>query len=154
MPNTTFNEMLQMHTYGNNILCVYTIVVSEIALTIIQITHFDLEEDYDFLLVGYGDNPSDFNKVLAKLTGKSKLRTLTSSDHHTWVSFVSDSSGVSSGYDIIIEIKSGNTFHGTVHIFIYIVQPRSNTNNINNVGNFALLIFPIKFLPLAITVLV
>ena len=104
--------MLHMHTYRNNILCVYTIFVPEVALTILKITHCNLEKDYDFLVVGYGGNPSDINSILAKLTGKPKLRTLTSSDHHTWVSFVSDSSGVSSGYDIIIEIQSENNFKG------------------------------------------
>ena len=105
--------MLQMHTYRNDILCVYSIFVSEDAFTVLQITHFDLEKDYDYLVVGYGDNPSAISSLLAKLTGKPKLRTLTSTYQHTWVSFVSDSSGVSSGYDIIIKIQSGSNFGGT-----------------------------------------
>ncbi len=59
--------------------------------------------NFDFLVIGYGDDPSDSITILVKLTGKPKLRTVLVEDA-VWLTFVTDSSGVESGYKIDINV--------------------------------------------------
>ena len=68
-----------------------------------RIQYFDLETDYDFLIIGSGDDPSDSKSVLARLTGNPKLRTLTSTDQ-VWLGFMTDSSGIATGYIIDVDV--------------------------------------------------
>ena len=113
-PNTTFNADVGFDSYQNDVTCVYFITTFETSHIYLQITHFDLETGYDFLLIGYGDNPSDANSILAKLTGQPKLRTLTSSDSQLWIIFITDSSGVRSGYTIEFELLDEQFIAGKV----------------------------------------
>ena len=90
--------------YNNDALCVYTIVTSQNDPILVRILFFDTEEGYDFLLIGEGDNPADWDSMLAKLTGKSKLRTLLSSKSQLWLTFTTDSSGTATGYEVEINV--------------------------------------------------
>ena len=90
--------------YNNDVLCVYTIVTSQNDPILVRILFFDTEEGYDFLLIGEGDNPADWDSMLAKLTGKSKLRTLLSSKSQLWLTFTTDSSGTATGYEVEINV--------------------------------------------------
>ena len=112
-PNTTFNSDLQMDTYANDVVCVYSFAMTSLGdLIVLRIIHFSLEKDYDFLIIGTGKDSSDFDSVLVKLTGKPKLHTLASTDSDMWLTFLSDLSGQSSGYQLTITLYPENLIDG------------------------------------------
>ena len=90
--------------YTNDVLCVNTVTTSQNDPILVRILFFDTEEGYDFLLIGEGNNPTDWDSILAKLTGKSKLRTLLSSESQLWLTFTTDSSGTATGYEVEINV--------------------------------------------------
>ena len=92
--------------YQNDVLCVYFISSSlDSDNILLRIEEFNLELNFDFLIIGYGDDPSDSSTELVKLTGHPKLRTMLVEDA-VWLAFVTDPSGVESGYKINIKIIS------------------------------------------------
>ena len=96
---TSYDAALGFETYHNNEVCVHTIITTT-GSVVGRIQQFDLEIDNDYLLIGLGTNPGSTNSILTRLTGKPKLRTLTAAKGEMWITFVSDYSGVASGYII------------------------------------------------------
>lgn len=65
------------------------------------IEDFQLEDGFDFLTVGNGDGFSaEIASTIAKLTGRIKLRTITSVDDSLWVQFVTDRTGTDGGFAV------------------------------------------------------
>ena len=102
--------------YRSNTNCFYAVTTSTTYRLVVRIYHFDLEDGFDFLFIGYGDNPSDSSSILAKLTGTPKLRALTSLDNHVWFSFITDASGIASGYSINVTRISYGVLQGRIHL--------------------------------------
>ena len=99
--------------YPNNIVCVYTIFTTESrVLILLRMIQFDLELGYDYLLVGFGQDTNEDNAILAKLTGKPKLRTLASSNSFVWLKFLTDVSRGAKGYEIDVKIIQEGNIHG------------------------------------------
>ncbi len=99
--------------YPNSIICIFTIYTTESqTLILLRIIQFDLELGYDFLLVGFGQDANDDNTVLAKLTGKPKLRTLASSNSFVWLKFLTDPSRSAEGYEIDVKLIQEANIHG------------------------------------------
>ena len=128
-PNTTFNTNLNIPTYANDVTCTYIISKNEkeSGLLALRILHFDLEKDFDFVLIGTGSSPSDVSSILAKLTGRPKLRTLTSTHSEVWLTFVTDSSGVSSGYEIDIYLYVEDKVAGIMNLYSIVSQLREES---------------------------
>ena len=106
--------------YPDNIVCVYTIFTTETrVLILLRIIKFDLELGYDYLLVGFGQDTNNDDTVLAKLTGKPKLRTLASNNSFVWLKFLTDPSRGAEGYEIdVILIQEGN-IHGSINLLTF-----------------------------------
>ena len=90
-------------TYRKDIACFYQITSNLSAQISMRINYFDLESDFDFLIIGSGENPADQKSVLARLTGRPKLRTVTST-YQVWLSFITDDSGIATGYAIDVNV--------------------------------------------------
>ena len=105
-----------MQPYRSNTNCFNAVTTSTTYRLVVRICHFDLEDGFDFLFIGYGDNPSDSSSILAKLTGTPKLRALTSLDNHVWFSFITDASGIASGYSINVTRISHGFLPGGIHL--------------------------------------
>ena len=96
---------LNTKTYQNNVLCVYTFQsLKQNTFVTFRIEYIDLEENYDFLLFGNGDNPSDSSSLFAKLTGEPIIRAMTSISTKSWMTFTTDVNGVAKGYQIIVAL--------------------------------------------------
>ena len=84
----------------------------------IHIQDFDMEEGYDFLLVGNGDNSAIGESTIAALTGKIKLRTLASGDDVLWMRVATDRTGVAKGFELnVTQVANteGNCFELLLH---------------------------------------
>ena len=115
--------------YPNNIVCAYTILTTKSRVLILfRIIDFDLELGYDYLLVGFGQDTNDYNTVLAKLTGKPKLRTLASNNSFVWLKFLTDPSRGAKGYEIDVKLIQEGNIHGnnnltfTYNQFLYFLR--------------------------------
>ena len=91
-------------TYQNKVLCVYHFKGLRNTYVTFRIVYVDLEENFDFLLFGNDDNPSDSRSIFAKLTGKPIIRTMTSISLTCWMTFTTDAQGVAKGYQIIVAL--------------------------------------------------
>ena len=114
----TYNDtnLRIIESYRSNTNCFYAVTTSTTYRLLVRIYHFDLEEGFDFLFIGYGDNPSDSSSILAGLTGTPKLRALTSLDNHVWFSFITDASGIASGYRINVTRISHGFLQGRIQL--------------------------------------
>ena len=102
-----------MNSYANDVVCVYSITMtSRDDLFVLRIIHFSLEKDFDFLVIGSGKDSSKSDSILVMLTGKPKLRTLASADPDIWLTFLSDLSGQSSGYQLTLRLYPENLIDG------------------------------------------
>lgn len=61
-----------------------------------------LEENYDFLTIGYGKNVTDAALVM-KISGSMSLTTVVIDANDVWMSFKTDMSTVKRGFAVSIE---------------------------------------------------
>ncbi len=98
--------------HEKNIICVYYVTGSnDLDRIWLRINHFDLELDYDFLIIGYGDDPSNKSTELVMLTGQPKLRTIVSPGN-VWLTLITDSSSFATGYNIDFRIIDEESLEG------------------------------------------
>ena len=94
--------------YSNDLICEWLVLSSSPDRKIVlDIVDFEMENSYDFLIVGNGDNTADQGSTIAKLTGRLKLRTLTSMGSRLWLKVVSDRTGTRRGFKIDITRTTG-----------------------------------------------
>ena len=86
--------------YRNELICEWIVNSAGDRKIILDIIDFDMENKYDFLIVGNGDNSAIKSSVIARLTGKTKLRTLSSTDDIMWLKLASDRTGTGRGFEI------------------------------------------------------
>ena len=87
--------------YDNDILCTWTILAIGNRHVLMTIGEFQLEDGFDFLTVGNGDSSSVAGEsTIAKLTGRIKLRTITSGEDSLWVKFATDHTGTDKGFAV------------------------------------------------------
>ena len=117
--NTTLTPVLSStfkhgkEVYKNNIFCYHDVTAAaDNQIIAIRIETFNLEDGFDFLHIGYGDNPSDQETTLASLSGKPKLRTLASTSNKVWLTFITDESGVDSGYMLSFSSIASDLLNG------------------------------------------
>ena len=87
--------------YDNDILCTWTILATSNRHVLMTIDEFQLEDGFDFLSVGNGDSSSvGSESTIAKLTGRIKLRAITSNEDSLWVNFATDQTGTDKGFAV------------------------------------------------------
>lgn len=87
--------------YDNDILCTWTIFATGNRHVLMSIEEFQLEEGFDFLTVGNGDTSSlGSESTIAELTGRIKLRSITSVEDSLWVKFATDHTGTEKGFAV------------------------------------------------------
>ena len=102
--------------YNSDIICVYFITATHSDFILVRINFFNTEEGYDFLLIGEGDNSADRSSILATLTGNPKLQALTSSNSKLWLTFTTDSSVETHGYELEIKRLAVDLINGRTNI--------------------------------------
>ena len=98
--------------YRNELICEWIVNAAGGRRIILDIIDFDMENKYDFLIVGNGDNSAIKSSSIARLTGKTKLRTLSSTDDTMWLKVASDRTGTGRGFEI--ELTRTVTIEGIV----------------------------------------
>ena len=86
--------------YRNELICEWIVSAAGGRRIILDIIDFDMENKYDFLIVGNGDNSAIKSSNIARLTGKTKLRTLSSTEDTMWLKVASDRTGTGRGFEI------------------------------------------------------
>ena len=106
-------EPAKKQHYVTNIVCLYRVIASDDPDQILlRINHFDLELDYDFLIIGHGDGLTpDKSTELVVLTGQPKLRTIVSPGN-VWLTLITDSSSFATGYNIDFRIIDEESLEG------------------------------------------
>ena len=59
-----------------------------------------MEDRYDFLIVGSGIQSSQSSTLIARLTGKTKILTLTSTGSEMWLQIATDRTGTDLGFSV------------------------------------------------------
>lgn len=75
--------------YPPDILCYWIISVDVDNHIIIRIITLIMENGYDFLTIGNGDEPSDVSAIIY-ITGATKLTALTSNSSRMWIEMTTD----------------------------------------------------------------
>ena len=99
-------------TYRNDLICEWIVHSAGGRRIILDIIDFDMENKYDFLIVGNGENSAIKSSLIARLTGETKLRTLTSAEDTMWLKVASDRTGTRRGFEI--ELARTATVEGIV----------------------------------------
>ncbi|XP_072030432.1 uncharacterized protein [Amphiura filiformis] len=87
--------------YRNEILCTWTVSATGSRHILLMIDTFLLEDGFDFLSVGNGDSSAvGSESTIVKLTGKIKLRTITSLLESMWLQFATDRTGRAKGFNV------------------------------------------------------
>ncbi|XP_072046327.1 low-density lipoprotein receptor-related protein 12-like [Amphiura filiformis] len=86
--------------YRNDLVCEWIVRSAGERIIILDIIDFDMENRYDFLIVGNGQNSAIESSTIAKLTGQVKLRTLVSNEAQMWLKVASDRTGTGRGFQI------------------------------------------------------
>ncbi|XP_072030188.1 tolloid-like protein 2 [Amphiura filiformis] len=86
-------------SYGNNLVCEWSVSATESRRIVIRIVDFEMEDGYDFLTFGDGENSVN-GSILVSLTGTIKLNTLTSTGSMMWIKLATDLSGVARGFNL------------------------------------------------------
>ena len=63
-----------------------------------------METGFDFLTIGDGDDSMSSGSVVARLTGKIKLQTLTSSRIDMWIQVTADRTGADKGFNFELSL--------------------------------------------------
>ncbi|XP_072046284.1 low-density lipoprotein receptor-related protein 12-like [Amphiura filiformis] len=87
-------------SYRNDLVCEWIVRAAGERIIILDIIDFDMENRYDFLIVGNGHNSAIESSTIAKLTGQVKLRTLVSNEAQMWLKVASDRTGTGRGFQI------------------------------------------------------
>jgi hypothetical protein len=87
--------------YSNNLVCEWSVSASEPRRIVIKIVDFEMEDGYDFLTVGDGEN-SIHGSTLVSLTGDIWMNTITSSGSRMWIKIATDMTGVARGFHLNI----------------------------------------------------
>ena len=98
--------------YRNELICEWIVNAAGGRRIILDIIDFDMENRYDFLIVGNGENSAIKPSLIARLTGETKLRTLTSTEDTMWLKVASDRTGTRRGFEI--ELTRTATVEGIV----------------------------------------
>ena len=67
--------------------------------------HFDVEDSYDFLHIGWGLQPTRYGSKVKALTGHALPEDHVTSWNETWLAFTSDYSVVYSGFSLILTVE-------------------------------------------------
>ena len=89
-------------TYGNDIICVWTVIATDDTKVLVEFISFEMERGYDFFILGNGEDPGQSSSVIGRLTGNVILRTLTSDGSDMWMKLVTDGTGTRRGFHIDI----------------------------------------------------
>ncbi len=82
--------------YRNDLLCEWYVRTIGTTLVEINIIEFDMENGYDFLIIGQGEAKN--RGEMAKLTGQVKLKRLTSEVAQVWMRLATDKTGQRQGF--------------------------------------------------------
>ena len=115
--------------YPSNLDCNWVIVAGESLLILVRIHHFEMERNFDHLVVGNGEVVSA-PSTIGSLTGNVKLRTITSSQSAMWMSMTSDNTGSLAGFYFELEQIASTAVIGKSHVSrIGGPQQHHSTNN-------------------------
>ena len=94
--------------YPSDLRCLWIIIAQDAPRILVRIHQFSIERGYDFLTVGEGDDASNQESIVARLTGVLKLRALMSLGDKLWMQFVTDSSGTDAGFQLFLDNTDRN----------------------------------------------
>ena len=104
--------------YKNELICQWSIITSDNHKIRLRILNFEVERGYDFLNIrnsGYFEN--DAAGMVVELTGRTKLRSITSSGTDLVIQFATDRTGTRMGFHIeLTRVRST----GKTASFIYL----------------------------------
>ena len=87
--------------YPPNLECQWHIFAEDDMIIVLRIRRFDLESGFDYLTVGNG-NTANKDRI-ARLTGVSKVRAVSSGSSIIWMILSSDGTGSMAGFLLQIE---------------------------------------------------
>ena len=94
-----YNGQPSLLNYNNNLKCTYVLTGDiENGYITVSIEEFQLENEVDYLDLGEGQSPNNQTSFLVRVTGKPKLKSVTSSTNKMWLFFRTDSSGNDGGF--------------------------------------------------------
>ena len=93
--------------YRNDLVCEWTVSATGTRIITATIENFDMEEGFDFLILGNGERSSGSGSsvsgsgsgVIVRLTGHgSKVRVVTSGEPNMWIKVATDRTGIATGF--------------------------------------------------------
>ncbi len=90
--------------YRDELICLWTVIGLESRYIVISIFEFEMERGYDFLTIGNGRDSTSSASVVARLTGRIKLRTITSSHLTMWIQVTTDRTGGGTGFNLELSL--------------------------------------------------
>ncbi|XP_070564554.1 cubilin-like [Ptychodera flava] len=88
--------------YPHNCDCVWQIVMNEGQQVQIEFQHFDLERNYDWLLIGEGTDPE--SDQYTEYTGNRLPDDYVSESHQVWLRFKTDLTKTKKGFELTYEV--------------------------------------------------
>ncbi|XP_072020845.1 low-density lipoprotein receptor-related protein 12-like [Amphiura filiformis] len=97
--------------YDSNLHCVWYIHgLEESAKVVVHIQDFEMENGYDFLIFGNGDDSSLRTSAIATLTGTTHLTSLTASQSEMWIKMITDPYIGYKGFRLLIQQTLNTSF--------------------------------------------
>ena len=106
--------------YRNDLVCEWIVYATGTRRVLLQINEFHMEDRYDFLIVGNGIQSTLSLTLIARLTGITKIRTLTSTGSEMWLQIATDRTGTEIGFSVNLTQVSyveGNEFKSYCMMF-------------------------------------
>ena len=99
--------------YRNDLVCEWTVSSTGTSRITARIIDFEMEDGFDFLTFGNGEESSDDTaNIIVRLTGITKIRSVTSSGSQMWINVATDRTGTERGF--LIHIKQTTDVQGIV----------------------------------------
>ena len=96
--------------YPNDLICLWSVsCINGRRISASIATGFNLEDGYDFLSFGDGEQ-ADVETIIAKLTGLSRVKTLTSAGESMWILMSTDRTGTNMGF--VVDLRQISEFAG------------------------------------------
>ncbi len=86
--------------YRNDLVCSWTVIATDNTKVLLEVVDLQMEDGYDFVMIGNGLDPGDSSTLLKSLTGNAKIRTLTSSENGMWLTIATDGTTTGRGFHI------------------------------------------------------
>ena len=86
--------------YRNDLNCLWTVFGRQSRHIVVNILDFQMETGFDFLTIGNGHDSTSSGSVIARLSGKIKLQTLTSNRIDMWIQIAADRTGTGKGFNL------------------------------------------------------